>query len=266
MNHRSLWVPLGSACTVSASPSEEIIKRKVAIKHVKEGLAGGRGQPVCRRGCPRGARGFQKRRQQPGEASQPPRVRVSSCSQRCGRARSHRVPYRSAVGSALPRAQIILAFQRQIFISVFSPLVFFPKINIYFRHNLTCLQCRVTKSAPLGRDFSLLCSRGSRKKVIFPPESSQAAVIPGASRYPVSALCFLLNVLFPLFPFLFLFDFLMLNQKAPEVRSCRLCLSHESQSWPQPCSERFSHIPQILHLSASCFSCFRSLFRSQQNG
>lgn len=264
MNHGSLWVPLGSACTVSASPSEEIIKRKVAIKHVKKGLAGGRGQPVCRRGCPRGARGFRKRRQQPGESfptsSCPP---ASSCSQR---ARSHCLPYRSAVGSALPRAQIILAFQRQIFISVFSPLVFFPKINIYFRHNLTCLQCRVTKSAPLGRDFSLLCSRGSQKTVIFPPESSQAAVIPGASRYPVSALCFLLDVLFPLCPFLLLFNFLMLNQKAPEVRSCRLCLSHESQSWPQPCTERFSHIPQILHLSASCFSCFRSLFRSQQNG
>lgn len=161
MNHGSLWVPLGSACTVSASPSEEIIKRKVAIKHVKEGLAGGR-EPAYRRGCPRGARGFRKRRQQPGESfptsSCPP---ASSCSQR---ARSHCLPYRSAVGSALPRAQIILAFQRQIFISVFSPLVFFPKINIYFRHNLTCLQCRVTKSAPPGRDFSLLCSRGSQKR------------------------------------------------------------------------------------------------------
>lgn len=267
MNHRSLWVLLSSACTVSASPSEEIIKRKVAIKHVKEGLAGGRGQPVCRRGCPRGARGFQKQRQQPGESfptSSCPCVQLQPAVG--GGLVPIVCPCRSAVGSALPRAQIILAFQRQIFISVFSPLVFFPKINIYFRHNLTCLQCRVTKSAPPGRDFSLLCSRGSQKNVIFPPESSPAAVIPGASRYPVSALCFLLDVLFPLCPFLLLFNFLMLNQKAPEVRSCRLCLSHESQSWPQPCSERFSHIPQILHLSASCFSCFRSLFRSQQNG
>lgn len=134
---------------------------------------------------------------------------------------------RSAAGSALPRDQIILASQRRRFISVFSPLVFLPKINIYFRHNLICLQCRVTKSAPLGRDFSLLCSRGSRKNVIFPPESVQAAVIPGASHSPVSVLCFLLNVSFPLLPFLLLFNFLMLNQKAPEVRSCCLCLSHE---------------------------------------
>lgn len=95
MNHRSLWVPLGSACAVSASPSEEIIKLKVAIKHVKEGLAGGREQPVCRRGCPEGARGFQKQRQQPG-ASFP----TSLCppASRCRRGGS--VPSRALAGGA----------------------------------------------------------------------------------------------------------------------------------------------------------------------
>lgn len=200
MNHRSLWVPLGSACTVSASPSEEIIKRKVAIKHVKEGLAGGR-EPAYRRGCPRGARGFQKQRQQPGESfptSSCPCVQLQPAVG--GGLVPIVCPCRSAVGSALPRAQIILAFQRQIFISVFSPLVFFPKINIYFRHNLTCLQCCVTKSAPLGRDFSLLCSRGSRKKVIFSPQILTGSRYPGCLSLPCLCSVFPAGCIIPPLP------------------------------------------------------------------
>lgn len=66
------------------------------------------------------------------------------------------------------------------------------------------------------------------KKCDFFPLNSYSQPL---SRVPlvtlVSVLYFLLNVLFPLFPSLLPFNFLMLNQKALEVRSCRLCLSHE---------------------------------------